>query len=86
MAAFAVMSVLNRAQTGQTSHSTIVQRGLLGQANVRWPWPTPGPEDITCPAYLLAGEADDITTRKRFLMPKKYLGRAKDKIVRQLLS
>ncbi len=37
--------------------------------------------NITCPAYLLAGAADDITTTEQVLDAAKYLGTPKDRIV-----
>ena len=42
-------------------------------------------KDITCPAYLLAGEADDITTREQVLDAEKYLGTPPGKIEKQLV-
>lgn len=39
--------------------------------------------DITCPTYLLAGEADDITTPEQVLDAAKYLGTPKERIVQQ---
>ncbi len=36
---------------------------------------------ITCPAYLLAGASDDITTPEQVLDAKKYIGTPKDQIV-----
>ncbi|HTR87093.1 MAG TPA: alpha/beta fold hydrolase [Reyranella sp.] len=39
--------------------------------------------DITCPAYLLAGAGDDITTPEQVLDAAKYLGSRPDEIVRQ---
>ena len=41
---------------------------------------------ITCPAYLLAGESDDITPREQVFDAEKYLGTPKDRIVKQLVS
>lgn len=41
--------------------------------------------DITCPAYLLAGADDDITTPEQVLDAAKYLGTAKDRIVRKIV-
>ena len=38
---------------------------------------------ITCPLYLLAGAADDITTPEQVLGAKNYVGTRKDKIVEQ---
>ena len=40
--------------------------------------------DITCPAYLLAGENDDITTTEQVFDADKYLGTPSDKIVKTL--
>jgi poly(3-hydroxyalkanoate) synthetase len=37
--------------------------------------------DITCPAYLLAGASDDITTPEQVLDAAKYLGTPRDRIV-----
>ena len=37
--------------------------------------------DISCPVYLLAGAADDITTPEQVLDAAKYLGTPKDRIV-----
>ncbi len=39
--------------------------------------------DITCPAYLLAGADDDITTPEQGLDAAKYLGTLKDRIIRR---
>jgi polyhydroxyalkanoate depolymerase len=39
--------------------------------------------NITCPAYLLAGAADDITTPEQVLDAQKYLGTPQEKIVQQ---
>lgn len=39
--------------------------------------------DITCPAYLLAGADDDITTPEQVLDAAKYLGTPKQKIVQK---
>ena len=39
--------------------------------------------NITCPAYLLAGAADDITTPEQVLDAAKYLGTPKDRIVQK---
>jgi poly(3-hydroxyalkanoate) synthetase len=39
--------------------------------------------DITCPAYLLAGADDDITTPEQVLDGAKYLGTPKDRIVQK---
>ncbi len=39
--------------------------------------------DIACPAYLLAGADDDITTPEQVLDAAKYLGTPRDRIVRQ---
>jgi len=40
-------------------------------------------QNITCPAYLLAGAADDITTPEQVLDAAKYIGTAKDRIVQK---
>ena len=42
-------------------------------------------KDITCPAYLLAGESDDITTREQVFDADKYFGTAPDKIEKKLV-
>jgi poly(3-hydroxybutyrate) depolymerase len=39
--------------------------------------------DITCPVYLLAGDADDITPKEQVFDAEKYLG--SDKIVKKLV-
>jgi poly(3-hydroxyalkanoate) synthetase len=39
--------------------------------------------NITCPAYLLAGASDDITTPEQVLGAAKYLGTPKDRIVQK---
>ena len=39
--------------------------------------------DIICPAYLLAGDADDITTPEQVLDAAKYLGTPKERIVQK---
>lgn len=39
--------------------------------------------NITCPTYLLAGAADDITPPEQVLNAEKYLGTPKDSIVKQ---
>jgi polyhydroxyalkanoate depolymerase len=39
--------------------------------------------NITCPAYLLAGAADDITTPEQVLDAAKYLGTPKERIVQK---
>ena len=39
--------------------------------------------DITCPTYLLAGAADDITTPEQVLDAAKYIGTPKDRIVQK---
>ena len=39
--------------------------------------------DITCPAYLLAGASDDITTPEQVLDAAKYLGTPRDRIVQK---
>jgi len=41
--------------------------------------------DITCPTYLLAGEADDITTKEQVFDAAKYLGTPKDRIETKLV-
>ncbi len=41
-------------------------------------------KDITCPVYLLAGEADDITPREQVFDAEKYLGTPKHQIVKTL--
>ena len=42
-------------------------------------------KDITCPAYLLAGEADDITTREQVFDAEKLLGTPNDRIQKKLV-
>jgi len=42
-------------------------------------------KDITCPVYLLAGEADDITTKEQVFNAERYLGTAQDKITKMLV-
>jgi poly(3-hydroxyalkanoate) synthetase len=39
--------------------------------------------NITCPAYLLAGDGDDITTPEQVLDAAKYLGTPRDRIVQK---
>jgi polyhydroxyalkanoate depolymerase len=39
--------------------------------------------NVTCPTYLLAGAADDITTREQVLDAAKYLGTPKNRIVQK---
>jgi poly(3-hydroxyalkanoate) synthetase len=41
--------------------------------------------DITCPVYLLAGADDDITTKEQAFDAEKYLGTAKDRIMKKLV-
>jgi poly(3-hydroxyalkanoate) synthetase len=41
--------------------------------------------NITCPAYLLAGADDDITTPEQVLDAAKYLGTAKDRIAQKIV-
>ncbi|MCI0466366.1 MAG: alpha/beta fold hydrolase [Beijerinckiaceae bacterium] len=38
-------------------------------------------KDVTCPVYLLAGEADDITTKEQVFEAEKLVGTPNDKIV-----
>ena len=42
-------------------------------------------EDVTCPVYLLAGEADDITPREQVFDADKYLGTPKAQIEKALV-
>ena len=42
-------------------------------------------KDVACPAYLLAGEADDITAREQVFGAENLLGTPKDKIVKTLV-
>ena len=42
-------------------------------------------KDVTCPAYLLAGDSDDITTPEQVFAAEHLLGTPKDKIVKQLV-
>lgn len=41
-------------------------------------------KDVTCPAYLLAGESDDITTKEQVFEAESLLGTPKDKFVKAL--
>ncbi len=41
--------------------------------------------DVTCPAYLLAGEADDVTTAEQVFNAERLLGTPKDKIAKKLV-
>lgn len=41
-------------------------------------------KNVTCPAYLLAGEADDITAKEQVFEAERLLGTPKDKIVKVL--
>ena len=41
-------------------------------------------KDITCPVYLLAGDADDITPKEQVFDAEKYLGTRKEQIVETL--
>lgn len=41
--------------------------------------------DITCPAYLMAGEGDDITTKEQVFEAERLLGTPADKIVKTLV-
>jgi polyhydroxyalkanoate depolymerase len=41
--------------------------------------------DVTCPVYLLAGEADDITTKEQVFDAEKVLGTSKDRISKTLV-
>lgn len=40
---------------------------------------------ITCPVYLLAGEADDITTQEQVFDAQKYLGTPAEQVTRKLV-
>jgi poly(3-hydroxyalkanoate) synthetase len=40
-------------------------------------------KNITCPLYLLAGAADDITTPEQVLDTDKYVGTSRDRIVKK---
>ena len=42
-------------------------------------------KDITCPVYLLAGEADDITTKEQVFDADKYIGTPKTQIEKALV-
>ncbi len=42
-------------------------------------------KDVRCPVYLLAGEADDITTREQVFDAEKYLGTPKERIEKALV-
>jgi poly(3-hydroxybutyrate) depolymerase len=39
-----------------------------------------------CPVYLLAGSADDITTKEQVFDAEKYLGTPKSEIIKKLAS
>lgn len=41
--------------------------------------------NITCPVYLLAGAADDVTTPEQVLDAAKYLGTARDRMVQMIV-
>jgi poly(3-hydroxyalkanoate) synthetase len=41
--------------------------------------------DVTCPVYLLAGAADDITSTEQVFGAENYLGTPKDKIEKQIV-
>jgi len=41
-------------------------------------------KDITCPVYLMAGDADDITPKEQVFDAEKYLGARKEQIVETL--
>lgn len=43
-----------------------------------------GLQDVTCPVYLLAGEADDVTPPEQVFNAEKYLGTPKSRIIKQL--
>ena len=42
-------------------------------------------KDVTAPAYLLAGESDDITTREQVFEAERLLGTPKGKIEKKLV-
>ncbi|MFC5737679.1 alpha/beta fold hydrolase [Sinirhodobacter huangdaonensis] len=42
-------------------------------------------KDITCPAYLLAGASDDITTKEQVFAARDLLGTPKEKITKKLV-
>ncbi len=42
-------------------------------------------KNVTCPVYLLAGEADDITTREQVFDARKYLGTPESQVTSQLV-
>ena len=42
-------------------------------------------EDITCPVYLLAGDADDITPKEQVFAARRYLGTHKKDVIRKLV-
>lgn len=42
-------------------------------------------KDITCPVTLLAGDADDITTKEQVFNAENYLGTPKEDIVKTLV-
>jgi poly(3-hydroxybutyrate) depolymerase len=43
-------------------------------------------KDVVCPAYLLAGSEDDITTKEQVFDAEKYLGTPKGQIVKKLAA
>ncbi len=42
-------------------------------------------KDITCPVYLLAGEADDITPKEQVFNARKYLGTHRERVAMKLV-
>ena len=42
-------------------------------------------KNVTCPVYLLAGEADDITTQEQVFDARKYLGTPESQVTSQLV-
>ena len=42
-------------------------------------------KDVSCPAYLLAGEADDITTHEQVFAAEHLLGTPKDRIEKKIV-
>ena len=42
-------------------------------------------KNVTCPAYLLGGASDDITTKEQVFAAEHLLGTPKDKIKRNLV-
>jgi poly(3-hydroxyalkanoate) synthetase len=41
-------------------------------------------KDVTCPVYLLAGEADDVTPREQVFNAENYLGTPRSRIIKEI--